>query len=116
MMYKYFIWPHVLKVALWKDHFHLTQTISTLNVSKPLEQKLGKTQIHLVHMTKSHFFHELFDYISYVLNYMHQVSTFNLQPLLEILSFATNHYATHMQLIIVCNYLDHICNYKFGIV
>jgi len=36
--------------------------------------------------------------------------------LLEILSFATNHYATSMQLIVVCNYLGHICNYKFGIV
>jgi hypothetical protein len=31
------------------------------------------------------------------------------QPLLEILSFATNHYATGMQLVV-------ICNYKFSIV
>jgi hypothetical protein len=36
--------------------------------------------------------------------------------LLEILSFATSHYATGMQLIVICNYLGHICNYKFGIV
>jgi hypothetical protein len=36
--------------------------------------------------------------------------------LLEILSFATGHYAIGMQLIVVCNYLGHICNYKFGIV
>jgi len=36
--------------------------------------------------------------------------------LLEILSFATNHYATGMQLVIVCNYFGHVCNYKFGIV
>jgi hypothetical protein len=36
--------------------------------------------------------------------------------LLEILSFATNHYATSMQLVIVCNYLGNVCNYKFGIV
>ncbi len=36
--------------------------------------------------------------------------------LLEILSFATSHYAIGMQLIVVCNYLGHICNYKFGIV
>jgi hypothetical protein len=36
--------------------------------------------------------------------------------LLEILSFATSHYATGMQLIVVCNYLGHVCNYKFGIV
>jgi hypothetical protein len=36
--------------------------------------------------------------------------------LLEILSFATNHYATGMQLVIICNYLGHVCNYKFGIV
>jgi hypothetical protein len=36
--------------------------------------------------------------------------------LLEILSFATNHYVTDMQLIVVCNYLGHVCNYKFGIV
>ncbi len=36
--------------------------------------------------------------------------------LLEILSFATSHYVIGMQLVIVCNYLDHVCNYKFGIV
>ncbi len=36
--------------------------------------------------------------------------------LLEILSFATNHYATGMQLVVIYNYLGHICNYKFGIV
>jgi hypothetical protein len=36
--------------------------------------------------------------------------------LLEILSFATSHYAIGMQLIVVCNYLGHVCNYKFGIV
>jgi hypothetical protein len=36
--------------------------------------------------------------------------------LLGILSFATSHYATGMQLIVVCNYLGHSCNYKFGIV
>jgi hypothetical protein len=36
--------------------------------------------------------------------------------LLEILSFATSHYATGMQLIVVCNYLGHVYNYKFGIV
>jgi len=37
------------------------------------------------------------------------------RTLLEILSFATSHYAINMQLIIVCNYVGHICNYKFGI-
>ncbi len=36
--------------------------------------------------------------------------------LLEILLFATSHYATDMQLVVVCNYLGHVCNYKFGIV
>jgi hypothetical protein len=36
--------------------------------------------------------------------------------LLKILLFATSHYATGMQLVVVCNYLDHVCNYKFGIV
>jgi len=36
--------------------------------------------------------------------------------LLEILSFATSHYATDMQLVVVCKYLDHVCNYKFDIV
>jgi hypothetical protein len=36
--------------------------------------------------------------------------------LLEILSFATIHYATSMQLVVVCNYLGHVCNYKFGII
>jgi len=40
----------------------------------------------------------------------------NFIALLEILSFATSHYATDMQLIVVCNYLGHIYNYKFGIV
>jgi hypothetical protein len=39
-----------------------------------------------------------------------------LKTLLEILSFATNHYVTGMQLVVVCNYLGHVCNYKFGIV
>jgi hypothetical protein len=36
--------------------------------------------------------------------------------LLEILSFATSHYATGMQMVVVCNYLGHVCNYKFSIV
>jgi len=36
--------------------------------------------------------------------------------LLKILSFATSHYAIGMQVIVVCNYLGHVCNYKFGIV
>ncbi len=36
--------------------------------------------------------------------------------LLEILSVATNHYVTSMQLVVICNYLGLICNYKFGIV
>jgi hypothetical protein len=39
-----------------------------------------------------------------------------LDALLEILSFATSHYAIGMQLIVVYNYLGHVCNYKFGIV
>jgi hypothetical protein len=46
--------------------------------------------------------------------------TFNIYALilmgLEILSFAINHYATGMQLVVICNYLGHVCNYKFGIV
>jgi hypothetical protein len=36
--------------------------------------------------------------------------------LLEILSFATSHYAIDMQLVVICNYFDHVYNYKFGIV
>jgi hypothetical protein len=36
--------------------------------------------------------------------------------LLEILLFATSHYATNMQLVVVCNYLGDVCDYKFGIV
>jgi hypothetical protein len=36
--------------------------------------------------------------------------------LLEILSFATNHYAIGIRLVVICNYLNHVCNYKFGIV
>ncbi len=38
------------------------------------------------------------------------------RSLLEILSFATSHYATSMQLVVICNNLGHVCNYKFGIV
>jgi len=41
---------------------------------------------------------------------------FMFDTLLEILSFATSHYATSMQLVVVCNYLGHVWNYKFGIV
>jgi hypothetical protein len=40
----------------------------------------------------------------------------NVGALLEIMSFVTSHYATGMQLIIICNYLGDVCNYKFGIV
>jgi len=36
--------------------------------------------------------------------------------LLEILSFATSHYTTGMQLVVVYNYLGHVYDYKFGIV
>jgi len=36
--------------------------------------------------------------------------------LLEVMSFAINHYATGMQLVVVYNYFGHVCNYKFGIV
>jgi len=39
-----------------------------------------------------------------------------LKTLLEILPFATSHYVTGMQLVVVCNYFGHVCNYKFGIV
>jgi len=40
----------------------------------------------------------------------------DLESLLKILSFATSHYATSMLLVVICNYLGHVCNYKFGIV
>jgi hypothetical protein len=40
----------------------------------------------------------------------------NFMSLVEILLFATNHYVIDMQLVVVCNYLGHVCNYKFGIV
>jgi hypothetical protein len=36
--------------------------------------------------------------------------------LLEILSFVTSHYAIGMQLVVICNYLGHVCNYKFRII
>jgi hypothetical protein len=39
----------------------------------------------------------------------------NIHALLEISSFATSHYVTGMQLVVVCNYIGHVCNYKFGI-
>jgi len=40
----------------------------------------------------------------------------NIASLLEILSFATSHYVTGMQLVVICKYLGDVCNYKFGIV
>jgi hypothetical protein len=36
--------------------------------------------------------------------------------LLEIMLFTTSHYATGMQLVVICNYLGHVWNYKFGII
>ncbi len=39
-----------------------------------------------------------------------------IETLLEIQSFATNHHVTGMQLVVICNYLGVVCNYKFGIV
>jgi hypothetical protein len=47
---------------------------------------------------------------------IHELFELGMDALLEILSFATSHYATSMQLVVVCNYLGHICNYKFSIV
>jgi hypothetical protein len=44
------------------------------------------------------------------------VATLTIITLLEILSLATSHYAIGMQLVVVCNYLGHVYNYKFGIV
>jgi len=44
------------------------------------------------------------------------LSYVKMETLLKILSFATNHYATSMQLVVVCNYLGHVYNYKFGVV
>jgi hypothetical protein len=35
-----------------------------------------------------------------------------LDALLEILSFATSHYAINMQLVVVYNYFGHVCNYN----
>jgi hypothetical protein len=37
-------------------------------------------------------------------------------PLVEILSFATNHYAIGVHLALVCNYISHVCSCKFNIV
>jgi hypothetical protein len=37
------------------------------------------------------------------------------KSLLEILSIGTSHYATGMQLVVIYNYLNHVCNYKFSI-
>jgi hypothetical protein len=48
--------------------------------------------------------------------FIKQIWHFELMSLLEIVSFATSHYATGMQLVVICNYLDHVCNYKFSIV
>jgi hypothetical protein len=60
------------------------------------------------------------EYISYQGNMKYDFEVwfehFMCQTLLEILLFATSHYATGMQLVVICNYLGHVCNYKFGIV
>jgi hypothetical protein len=45
-----------------------------------------------------------------------KIVLFPLFTLLEIMSFATGHYAIGMQLVVICNYLGHVCNYKFDIV
>jgi len=50
-----------------------------------------------------------------LLNYPKYIKNSN-PDTIEILSFATSHYATSMQLIVICNYLGDVCNYKFGIV
>jgi hypothetical protein len=47
-------------------------------------------------------------------NFFNLITLTTLESLLEILSFATNQYATGMQLVVICNYLGHVCN--FGIV
>jgi hypothetical protein len=36
--------------------------------------------------------------------------------LLEIMSFATSHYVTDIQLVVIYNYIGHVYNYKFDIV
>jgi hypothetical protein len=36
--------------------------------------------------------------------------------LVEILLFSTSHYATDMQLVVICNYLGHVYDYKFDII
>jgi hypothetical protein len=54
--------------------------------------------------------------IQWILLFMTKTRGQDIQTLLEILSFATSHYATGMQLVVVCNYFGHVCNYKFGIV
>jgi len=54
--------------------------------------------------------------IQWILLFMTKIRGQDIQTLLEILSFATSHYATGMQLVVVCNYFGHVCNYKFGIV
>lgn len=33
-----------------------------------------------------------------------------------MISFATNHYVTTMQLNVLCNYMDHASKYKIGII
>jgi hypothetical protein len=53
----------------------------------------------------------LFRLFSFVEHSLSLVKEFSL---LEILSFATSHYATCMQLVVICNYLGHVYNYKFG--
>jgi hypothetical protein len=58
-------------------------------------------------------------YIKHTLQYgifYEAKSKLQVHALLKILSFTTNCYVIGLQLVVVCNYLDHVCNYKFGIV
>jgi hypothetical protein len=65
----------------------------------------------IINFMKSTFFNCLATHLDLVVQmYVQKFS------LLKILSFATSHYATSMQLVVVCNYFGHVCNYKFGIV
>jgi hypothetical protein len=58
----------------------------------------------------------LFDVTKNITNIMRKKGILQLAFTARNLVIATSHYATNMQLVVVCNYLGHVCNYKFGIV
>jgi len=69
------------------------------------------------HWKRQSFWHDLGTHGFLFLKIFFRPKTQDLSfTLVNFLSFAANHYAIGMQLTVICNYFDHVCNYNFGIV